>query len=129
MAKTRRNKTNRSPVHPFGGRSARSKVFVTNKGDLITTKGVRGRTVVNRVVNDDGKRVATVRITEVIPQIAAKPVGGRKPRPIFVGRVYTGVGRGKVYPYRSKKRGAPEVKPVGLMARAGNAMRRVVVRE
>lgn len=130
MAKTRRKKINQSPLHPFGGRNSRAKVYVVEKGDMITTKGIRGRTVVTRIVNDEGKRVGTSRITEVVPQMAAKAVGDRKPVGIFVGRQYTGVARSKPYPYRSKKRGAiaPPLVP-GLMERAGNAIKRVLVRD
>lgn len=128
MAKTRRKKINRSPIHPFGGRNARAKVFVTDKGDMITTIGVRGRTTVKRVVNKEGKRVTSVRVVADVVQVPAKAVGDRKPKAIFVGRVYTGVARSKPYPYRSKKRGgkAPSA-PVGLIARAAKAMKRVVV--
>lgn len=127
MAKTRRKKINRSPPHPFGGRAARPKAFVIEKGDMVTVKGVRGRTKVVRVVNDAGKRITSVRTVEDKPQVAAKPVGDRKPRAIFVGRVYTGVARSKAYPYRSTKRGAPPLAPVGLMAKAARAVKRVVV--
>ena len=129
MAKTRRKKINRSPAHPFGGRNARPKVYVINKGDQITTIGVRGRTKVKRVINEDGKRVTSVRIVEDAVQTPAKAVGDRKPTAIFVGRQYTGVARSKPYPYRSVKRGGAPLAPVGLMARAGKAVKRVLVRD
>ena len=52
-------------------------------------------------VVDGGARIAvnghrTAEGSKMIPNAKAKPV--------FVGRVYTGVNRGKVYPYASKKR-------------------------
>lgn len=126
MAKTRRTKTNRSPGKPYRN----SRAYVTDKGDMVTVNGVRGRTKVKRVTDEAGKRLTSVRITEVVPQVVAKPVGDRKPRAIFVGRQYTGVARSKPYPYRGKKRGAPDAPaPIGLMARAAKAMKRVVVKD
>jgi hypothetical protein len=125
MAKTRRKKINRSPGKPYRN----SKAFITEKGEMVTLKGVRGRTKVVRVTNDDDKRITSVRSVMIAPQVVAKPVGDRRPTPIFVGRVYTGVARSKPYPYRGKKRGAVEQKPVGLMARAARAVKRVVVRD
>jgi hypothetical protein len=125
MAKTRRTKQNRSPIKPYRN----SKAYIAEKGDLVRVKGVRGRTKVIRVTGDGDKRITSVRSVEDVPQVAAKPVGDRKPKAIFVGRVYTGVARSKVYPYRSKKRGAVEQKPVGLMARAAKAVKRVVVND
>jgi hypothetical protein len=122
MAKTRRKKLNRSPLKPF--RNARA--YVVEQGDTVTTKGVRGRTKIVRVTGEGTKRIASVRSVEIKDQIIAKPVGDIKPTPTFVGRVYTGVARSKPYPYRSKKRGAPEFVP-GLMARATKAVKRVVV--
>ncbi len=123
--KTRRKNINKSPIKPY--RNARA--FIADKGDMVTTKGVRGRTNVKRVTNEDGKRLTSVRITEVLPQIVAKPVGDRKPKAIFVGRVYTGAARSKPYPYRGKKRGAIEdvQAPVGLVARTAKAVKRVVI--
>lgn len=129
MAKTRRKTINRSPIHPFGGRNARPRVYITDKGDQITTMGVRGRTTVKRVVNEDGKRVASVRVVADVVQAPAKAVGDRWPKAIFVGRTYTGVARSKPYPYRSKKRGGKPLAPVGLMARAGNAIKKVLVND
>jgi hypothetical protein len=126
MAKTRRTKTNRSPGKPYRN----SRAHVVDKGDMVTVQGVRGRTVVNRVTDEAGKRLTTARLVETVPQIAAKPVGANhKPKRIFVGRVYTGVARSKVYPTHSAKRGglAPLLVP-GLMARAAKAMKRVVVK-
>lgn len=128
MAKTRRKKIRQSPAHPFGGHNSRAKVFIAEQGDRITTKGIRGRTVVNRVTNEQGKRLTSVRITQDEKQTPAKPVGERKPKVIWVGRRYTGVARGKEYPYRSTKRGAPEQKPEGLMGRLASAVKRVVVK-
>jgi len=126
MAKTRRTKQNRSPGRPFRN----AKAFVAEKGDKVAVAGARGRTKVVRVTNDDGKRVTSVRSVEIVPQVAAKPVGDRKPIGVFVGRQYTGVARSKPYPYRSVKRGGPPaVAPVGLMARAAKAVKRVIVRD
>ena len=125
MAKTRRKKINRSPGRAF--RNART--YVVEKGDMVTVKGVRGRTKVVRVTGEGDKRITSVRSVTVVPQIAAKPVGDRKPKPIFVGRQYTGVARSKPYPYASTKRGAPpKLLPTGLMARAAKALKRVVVK-
>ena len=129
MAKTRRTKTNRSPGKPYRN----SRAHVVAKGDRVTVQGARGRTVVNRVTDEAGKRLTTARLVETVPQIAAKPVGANhRPKPIFVGRVYTGVARSKVYPVRGVKRGGLRMEapaPVGLMARAAKAMKRVVVKD
>lgn len=124
MPKTRRTKTNRSPGKAYRN----AKTFILEKGDMVAVKGVRGRTMVKRVTNAEGKRLTTVRIVETVPQIVAKPVGDRKPKGIHVGRVYTGVARSKAYPYRGVKRGAPERPAVatGLMAMARKAMKNVV---
>lgn len=122
MAKTRRKKINKSPTKPY--RNARA--FIVEKGETIMTAGVRGKTHVKRVVNEDGKRLTSARITEDVPQIAAKMVGDVKPKAIFVGRQYTGVPRSKAYPYRSKKRGAPEAPaPKGLLGGLTRAAKRV----
>jgi hypothetical protein len=112
MVKTRRTKQNRSPGKPYRN----AKAYVVDKGDRLTVKGIRGRTMVKRVVS--GARLHRIRVTETVPQIEAKSVGDRKPKGIFVGRVYTGVARSKVYPYRSQKRGAPLPLPPGIMAKA-----------
>jgi hypothetical protein len=97
---------------------------------MVTTIGVRGRTRVTRVTNETGQRLKTIRLVEDAIQTPAKAVGERKPKAIFIGRIYTGVARSKPYPYRSRKRGAsePEMKP-GLMARAAKAMKSVIVRD
>lgn len=130
--KTRRKKINKSPLHPFGGRAARPRVYVAEKGDMVTTTGIRGRTTVKRIVNEDGKRVGSARVVEAIPQPPApKAVGERKPVAIFVGRVYTGVGRSKKYPERGAKRGgvmmvSPSLQP-GLLGKMGRAIKRVIV--
>lgn len=122
MAKTRRKKINKSPGRPYQN----ARAFVADKGDMVTTKGVRGRTRVKRVTDETGKRLSSVRITEVIPQIASKGA-----KPIFLGRQYTGVARSKAYPYRSTKRGAvPAPAPVGLMGglrKAARALKKVLV--
>jgi hypothetical protein len=129
MAKTRRKKINKSPLRPYRN----AKAFVADKGDMITTMGVRGRTLVKRITDESGKRLNTVRLTEALPQVPAKPVGDRKPTPIFVGRQYTGVPRSKPYPYRSVKRGAvPAPAPVGLLgglASVGKRLKKVVTGE
>jgi len=122
MAKTRRTKQNRSPMKPYRNAWAR----VVNKGIRAVVQGVRGRTEVKRVTNDEGKRLTTVRVTQDLPQIIAKPVGDKQPKSVILGGVITGVARSKVYPYRSTKRGALPV-PEGLMAKARNAMKRVIV--
>jgi hypothetical protein len=124
MVKTRRTKHNRSPMKPYRN----AKAYVIDKGDRVTVQGIRGRTAVKRVTDEGGKRLTSVRITAVVPQIIAKSVGDRQPKGVFIGRAYTGVARSKVYPYRSKKRGAPDASaPVGLMAKARTAMKRVVL--
>lgn len=127
MAKTRRKKINSSPGKAYRN----SRAYVVEKGDMVTVKGVRGRTKVIRVTGEGDKRITSVRSVMDVPQVVAKPVGDRKPKPIFVGRVYTGVARSKPYPYRSKKRGAPDVlvTPGGMMARMGKAIKRVVVKD
>lgn len=38
-----------------------------------------------------------------------KQVASKDAKPIHIGRVYTGVPRGKTYPYGSKRQGFPEV--------------------
>src|SRR5674476_1368844 len=116
MAKTRRKKMNRSPSRPFRNATA----HVVETGTRLIVKGVRGKT---RVEFKDGMRA---RIVEIRPQSIAKPVGDRKPKPVFVGRQYTGVARSKVYPYAGVKRGgSATLIPVGLMARAAKAVRAV----
>lgn len=127
MAKTRRKKINQSPGRPYRN----AKAFVADKGDMITTIGVRGRTFVKRITDKAGKRLTSVRLVEPKTQIAAKPVGDVKPKAIFVGRQYTGVARSKPYPYRSTKRGAvPAPAPKGLLGgltRAARAVKKVLV--
>lgn len=75
MAKTRRKKINKSPTKLFQN----SEVRIVEQGFGIKTAGYRAK----------GK------------QIAAK---GEGVKPVFVGRQYTGVPRGKTYPYAGKKR-------------------------
>lgn len=124
MAKTRRKKLNRSPTRAYEN----AKTYIVEQGDRVQVAGVRGRTKVVRVTNDEGKRITSVRSVAVVPQVAAKPVGDRKPKAIFVGRTYTGVGRSKPYPYRGRKRGAVDAPiTVGLMARAAKAVKKVLV--
>jgi hypothetical protein len=133
MAKTRRKKINKSPSRPYRN----AKAFIADRGDMITTAGVRGRTKVVRVRDENDKRVTSVRSVMVVPQVAAKTGRARdaegaptnKPRGIFVGRWYTGIARSKVYPTHGAKRGGVAPKPAGLMARAAKAVKRVVVRD
>lgn len=75
MAKTRRKKMNKSPP----GNNHIS-LRVVEQGARIKVSGHR-----------------TAAGSKMIPNAKAKPV--------FVGRVYTGVNTGKVYPYASVKRG------------------------
>lgn len=80
MAKTRRKKINRSPQRIFKN----SRVVVAEEGFGVKVAGFRA----------EGN------------QVAAK---GDKVKAIHVGRQYTGVPRGKTYPYASKKRRRPLV--------------------
>lgn len=133
MPKTRRKKINTSPGRAFRN----SRAYIAEKGDMVTTVGIRGRTRVVRVTgpnDDDTKRVASVRLTEEVKQLPSpKAIGDKKPIAIWVGRQYTGVARGKPYPYRSTKRGAPAAPaPVGLMGglrKAARAVKKVIVKE
>lgn len=76
MPKTRRTKTNRSPRTSFGRH-------------------------VDPVAVDQGSRLKT---TGVRKNIADTKGAGKDAKPVFVGRVYTGINTGKVYPYASTKR-------------------------
>jgi hypothetical protein len=76
MAKTKRHKINKSPKVGF----ANAKLAVCSQGFRIACNGHR-----------------TAEGTKMQPNKDATPV--------FVGRRYTGVPRGKVYPYAGKKRG------------------------
>lgn len=80
MAKTRRKKINKSPAKPFRN----SKPIVIAQGSNVKVQGYR----------------------EGGGQVAAK---GDKAKPVFIGRVYTGVARGKKYPYAGAKRGGPDL--------------------
>ncbi len=79
MPKTRRKKINKRPLKLYQN----SKVIVTDNGMGVKVAGYRSK----------GK------------QIAAK---GENAKAIHIGRVYTGVPRGKTYPYAGKKRGGAE---------------------
>ena len=79
MAKTRRKKINKRPLRIY----PTSKVIVVENGMGVKVAGYRA----------EGK------------QVAAK---GETAKAIHIGRVYTGVPRGKTYPYASVKRGGPE---------------------
>lgn len=88
--KTKRTKRNVSPRRPFG---PRTNVGIVIGGDIIQTRGIRGRTVVKRITDEDGKRLKTARLVAPATQLPAPKDGA----PIYVGRVYTGVPRGKAY--------------------------------
>jgi hypothetical protein len=81
MAKTRRKKINKSPQKVFRN----SRVVVAETGFGVKTAGYRA----------EGK------------QVAAK---GKDAKGVHVGRVYTGVPRGKTYPYGSTRQGFTTVK-------------------
>lgn len=116
--KTRRTKRNRSPIKPFVNATA----FVTVPGDMITTRGVRGRTVVKRILSGDGKRrLQTARLVAPATQQPAPKDG----RPIFVNRAYTGVARSKVYPYHSPLRGGAPIVPDVSVSFLGGLTKRV----
>jgi len=127
MPKTRRTKRNTSPGRPYRN----AKAYIAVKGDMVQTIGIRGKTVVKRVMDETGKRLTSVRVTEDVKQPPVPKTG--KPVAIFVGRRYTGVARSKPYPYGSKRQGftnAPA--PQGLMGglrKAGNAIKRVIVKD
>jgi hypothetical protein len=76
MPKTRRKKINKRPLKLYQN----SKVIVVEQGMGVKVAGYRS----------EGK------------QVAAK---GESAKAIHIGRVYTGVSRGKTYPYAGKKRG------------------------
>lgn len=76
MAKTRRHKQNRSPGTPYGRNVSAA---VVEKGSLIKTSGVR--------------------------EVLNETKGSTGAKPIHVGRTYTGVPKGRTYPYASAKRG------------------------
>ncbi len=117
MAKTRRKKINRSPEKAFRN----AKTYIVDKGEMVTVKGIRGRTKVIRL--GSGKSVRSV-----ASDVQQVPVKTGNAKAIFVGRQYTGVARSKPYPYRSIKRGAvPAPAPTGLMARARRAVKKVIV--
>lgn len=78
--KTRRKHINKSPAKPFRN----SRPVVIAQGSNVKTQGYRA--------GEGG-------------QIAAK---GDKAKPVFIGRAYTGVPRGKAYPYAGKKRGGAD---------------------
>lgn len=76
MPKTRRHKLNKSP-----------------------------RTILGRncqvVAVEQGSRMKTTGIRKVVTETKG---AGKDAKPVFVGRTYTGINTGKVYPYASKKR-------------------------
>ena len=110
MAKPRRR--NKSPLKPFRN----SMVVLMDAGDAGKTAGVRGRTKVVRVRDDTGKRVTSVRSVAIEDQL---PAPGEKIKTVFLGRQYTGIPRGKVYPYAGAKRGGtPPPAEDGFIKRA-----------
>ena len=82
MAKTRRKKINKSPAKPFRN----SKPVVIAQGSNVKVQGYRA--------GPGG-------------QVAAK---GDTAKPVFIGRAYTGIPRGKQYPYAGQKRGGAPFK-------------------
>lgn len=78
MAKTRRKPQNRSPR-----KNSQIQLVAVEAGHLLRTNGFR---------TDETKMVGA----------------SKEARPVFIGRVYTGINKGKVYPYASKKRGGGE---------------------
>ena len=123
--KTKRVKRNRSPIRPF----KRAKAMVVMAGDTVITRGVRGRTVVKRLMNGDGtKRLQTARITAPAAQL---PQPNRKTAtPIFVDRVYTGVPRGKTYPTHGPRRYPPKSgtdAPTGFIGGLTKRVKKVLV--
>lgn len=83
MAKTRRKKINRSPGTPYG---RNTRAAVVEKGNVIKTSGVR------KVLNETK--------------------GSKDAKQVHVGRHYTGVPKGKIYPYAGRKRGGPDTRPL-----------------
>lgn len=121
MAKTRKTKRNRSPGRPYRN----SRAYVLNAGDLITTRGVRGRTKVTRITDEDGKRIGRARLVEAATQLPKPNAGAKR---IRVGGVYVGMPRSKAYPYGSTRQGFPapvDMAPKGLLGRAAKAMKTV----
>jgi hypothetical protein len=80
MAKTHRKKINKSPLKAFQN----SKPVVVEQGFGVKAAGYRA----------EGKQV---------------PAKGADAKAIHIGRVYTGVPRGKTYPYAGAKRGGGAV--------------------
>jgi hypothetical protein len=90
MAKTRRHKINRSPGTPFG---RHCRAAVVEQGSQMKTTGAR-------------------------KEITETKGAGKDAKPVHLARVYTGVPKGKLYPYRSEKRGG--VSSRGIAERALN---------
>jgi hypothetical protein len=80
MAKTRRKKINTSPRTVFGRQSRPAAV---EAGHRIKTSGIRKKPEETKKASADAK-------------------------PIFISRVYTGVNKGRVYPYAGAKRGGAQ---------------------
>lgn len=74
--KTRRTKQNRSPLTAFGRH-------------------------VKPVAVDQGHRLKTTGARKVLSETKG---AGKDAKPVFIGRVYTGMNTGKKYPYASTKR-------------------------
>jgi hypothetical protein len=81
MAKTRRKKINKQG--PLKSRNI--KLFIANPGERVQISGAR--------------------------EDASKQKPSKSATPIFLGRQYTGVNRGKVYPYASAKRRGTGIQP------------------
>jgi hypothetical protein len=92
-------------------------------GELRTTMGYRGRTVVKRVTDAAGHR-ASVRVVEGNEQ----QTFGLGCTSVYIGRSYTGVPRSKPYPYAGAKRGgiSPPLVPE-RMGGLAKATKRVLV--
>jgi hypothetical protein len=103
MAKTRRHKINRSPGTPFG---RHCRAAVVEQGSQMKTTGAR-------------------------KEITETKGAGKDAKPIHLGRVYTGVPKGKLYPYRGEKRGGVSSRSIAEQAlneqAARNAAKVVVV--
>lgn len=61
---------------------------------------------INLFVVEQGERIAV----DGHRTAESKMQPNKKATPVFVGRTYTGVNKGKVYPYASAKRGGPVVR-------------------
>lgn len=70
-----------------------------------------------------------LRIAVAGHRTTGKQVPNPKAKPVFIGREYTGVPRGKQYPYAGAKRGGPTLTAVAAQnfsSRLSRAMKRVL---